>query len=104
NKFPATFFIGAIALITLSMMSLYVAPTHKIAFSTLCIGWGMAVMVMGLAVQVRVLALAPDASDVAMSLLSGIYNIGIGAGALLGGQVSLNLNMSSVGYVGGAIG
>lgn len=104
NKFPATFLIAAIGLITLSMMCLYVSATHTLAVSTLCVIWGMAVMVMGLAVQVRVLALAPDATDVAMSLLSGIYNIGIGAGALLGGQVSLHLNMASVGYVGGAIG
>lgn len=104
NKFPATFLLGAIALITLCMLSLYMAATHMLAISTLCIIWGMAMMIIGLAVQVRVLALAPDATDVAMSLLSGIYNIGIGGGALLGNQVSLHLNMDSVGYVGGAIG
>lgn len=104
NKYPATFLLGAIALITLSMLLLYLSATHTLAISTLCIIWGMAMMVIGLAVQVRVLALAPDATDVAMSLLSGIYNIGIGAGALLGNQVSLHLNMASVGYVGGGIG
>lgn len=104
NKFPATFLLGTIALITLCMLSLYVAVTHSLAISTLCIIWGMSMMIIGLAVQVRVLALAPDATDVAMSLLSGIYNLGIGGGALLGNQVSLHLGMQNIGYAGGAIG
>ncbi|MEM6159295.1 sugar transporter [Erwinia sp. P6884] len=104
NKFPATFLLAAIALITISMLTLYLAATHSVAISLLCIIWGMAMMVIGLAVQVRVLALAPDATDVAMSLMSGIYNLGIGAGALLGNQVSLHLHMENIGYAGGAIG
>lgn len=103
NKFPASFLLGAITLISFCMLTLYVAATHTLAISTLCIIWGMSMMIIGLAVQVRVLALAPDATDVAMSLLSGIYNLGIGGGALLGNQVSLHLNMQNVGYVGGAI-
>ncbi|SQK74939.1 Sugar efflux transporter [Tatumella ptyseos] len=39
-----------------------------------------------------------------MSLMSGIYNIGIGAGALIGNQVSAHVGMSAVGYVGAAFG
>jgi len=104
NKYPASFLLGAILLISVCMLSLYMAATHSLAISTLCIIWGMSMMIVGLAVQVRVLALAPDATDVAMSLLSGIYNIGIGGGALLGNQVSLHLSMDYIGYVGGAIG
>jgi len=104
NKFPATFLLGAILLISLCMLSLLLAVTSNLAISVLCVIWGMAMMIIGLAVQVRVLALAPDATDVAMSLLSGIYNIGIGGGALLGNQVIIHLNMTNVGYVGGGIG
>ncbi|OON40354.1 sugar transporter [Izhakiella australiensis] len=104
NRFPAIFLVVALAIISLSMLLLWLAATHMLAIALLSIIWGMAVMIMGLAVQVRVLALAPDATDVAMSLLSGIYNIGIGGGALLGNQISLHYSVAQVGYAGGAIG
>ena len=104
NKFPSGLLIAAIALITLCMGLLIFAAVRPAAISTLCVVWGMAMMMIGLGMQVRVLSLAPDATDVAMSLMSGIYNIGIGAGALLGNQVSLHLSMAEVGNVGGMIG
>ncbi|HBV92095.1 sugar transporter [Pantoea sp. B550] len=104
NKFPSALLIAAIALITLCMGLLIFAAVRPAAISTLCVVWGVAMMMIGLGMQVRVLSLAPDATDVAMSLMSGIYNIGIGAGALLGNQVSLHLGMAEVGNVGGMIG
>ncbi|WP_337013309.1 sugar transporter [Pantoea sp. AS142] len=104
NRFPSGLLIAAIALVTLCMGLLIFAAVRPAAISTLCVVWGMAMMMIGLGMQVRVLSLAPDATDVAMSLMSGIYNIGIGAGALLGNQVSLHLSMAEVGNVGGMIG
>ena len=65
--------------------------------------WGVALMCMVLAMQAKVLALAHDATDVSMSLFSGIFNVGIGAGALLGSQVSLHAGMQHIGWVGGSI-
>ncbi|AEX50750.1 sugar transporter [Rahnella aquatilis] len=104
NRFPAAMLSGPILLVTLSMLLLFVAAMSPVAISVLCVIWGLAMMIIGLAMQVRVLALATDATDVSMALLSGIYNIGIGAGALIGNQVSLHLEMSNIGYAGGLIG
>lgn len=104
NKFPSALLLSAIGLITICMGLLLFAAVHPFAVSVLCIVWGMGMMTIGLAMQVRVLSLAPDATDVAMSLFSGIYNIGIGAGALLGNQVSLHFKMADVGNVGAIIG
>ena len=45
----------------------------------------------------------PQGTEVAMSIYSGIYNVGIGAGALVGGSVCDGMGLRFVGYVGGGI-
>ncbi|EOU9707602.1 sugar transporter [Salmonella enterica] len=90
----------AISLLVVCLLLLLPAANSEAHLALLSIFWGIAIMVIGLGMQVKVLALAPDATDVAMALFSGIFNIGIGAGALAGNQVSLHWSMSTIGYIG----
>jgi MFS transporter, DHA1 family, L-arabinose/isopropyl-beta-D-thiogalactopyranoside export protein len=40
---------------------------------------------------------------VAMSIYSGIYNLGIGSGSYLGGLICTHLSLAYIGYGGGVI-
>jgi len=100
NRHASLLVSSAIGLLLACLLLLLPASGSESHLAVLSIFWGVAIMIIGLGMQVKVLALAPDATDVAMSLFSGIFNIGIGAGALVGNQISLHLSMSAIGYLG----
>lgn len=85
--------LGSLILLTIS------ANTH-VTVMMLCLIWGGAMTIIALALQTKVLDAAPDASDVAISMFSGIFNIGIGGGALVGSIVLAKMDISYIGYVG----
>ncbi|HKN05028.1 MAG TPA: sugar transporter [Buttiauxella sp.] len=100
NRHSSTLVSGSVGLLVLCLALLLPAAQNTTHLTLLCLFWGVAIMLITLGMQVKVLALAPDATDVSMALFSGIFNIGIGAGALVGNQVSLHFDMSSIGLVG----
>ncbi len=100
NKHASALVSSAIGLLLACLLLLMPAAGGESHLAILSLFWGVAIMIIGLGMQVKVLALAPDATDVAMSLFSGIFNLGIGAGALVGNQISLHVSMSAIGYLG----
>ena len=70
-----------------------------VALAILAFFWGASTSVLSLVFQATIISSAPDAQDVATSLYSGIFNIGIGSGALIGSLVSTHY-LEHVGYLG----
>ncbi len=107
SKFGAKFPRLAIPLFTAFLavsMLLMLSLSHSFGtFSVLCLIWGVGIIGFSLALQSKTLNLASDATDVAMAIYSGLYNIGIGGGALLGGMVSIHSSLSNIGIAGGII-
>ncbi|WP_111894828.1 sugar transporter [Acinetobacter sp. MB5] len=104
RKLPRTFVMASSLGISISMLLLLPFASHVMSLMGLTVLWGIAIMSFGLSLQSRVLQLASDATDVAMSLFSGLYNVGIGGGALLGSIISLHYGLQSIGMVGGCLG
>lgn len=104
NRYPAGFLIASIAALPLSTALLLPLAVNSLSMALVCVLWGVTIMAISLGMQVKVLALASDATDVAMALFSGIYNVGIGGGALLGNQVITHIGMADIGFVSALLG
>ena len=64
----------------------------------LCLFWGLCIAMFNLAFQSRLLELVPIHTAVAMSIYSGIYNVGIGSGAFFGGGIIELFKIQNLGY------
>ncbi len=103
DRYPLTFMKAAVVGMALSLLLMREAATVEVTVFVLCLFWGFAVTLYNLTFQSAIIAVAPTGTAIAMSVFSGIYNVGIGSGALVGGVVCTHLTIGEIGYVGGGI-
>ena len=99
-KSQRLFMLGAMAVILLSALLLLPFASFPYAVYALVFIWGVAIVIVSLGMVSKVLAFASDATDVANSIYSGLYNVGIGGGALLGHYVTVWFGLSNIGIAG----
>ena len=99
-KSQRLFMLGAVAVILLSALLLLPLSSFPYAVYALVFIWGVAIVIVSLGMVSKVLSFASDATDVANSIYSGLYNVGIGGGALLGHYVTTWFGLSNIGIAG----
>lgn len=102
-RFP--FMRAAVLGVVAAMALLLVASVNMIATIAVCVLWGAFYTAYSVAFQAEILSNAPaEASAVAMSAYSGIFNLGIGSGTAIGGVVVSAASIADVGLAGALIG
>lgn len=100
SRYPVMMFYLPMVLVAASLLMLKPAVSSLFGAYIVCFIWGAAMTGVGLVLQSKVLKLAHDATDVATSIYSGIYNVGIGAGAFIGAKVYSEFGLGNVGFAG----
>lgn len=103
DRHPGFFIKYAVSGICIFLLLLQAASFSIWSEFLLCIFWGLAINSYNLVFQSEIIRNAPQGTAVAMSIYSGIYNVGIGTGALVGGAVCDGIGIQYIGYTGGAI-
>jgi DHA1 family L-arabinose/isopropyl-beta-D-thiogalactopyranoside export protein-like MFS transporter len=103
DRAPFAFMRASVVGIAVTILLMGPASGSEPAIIALAVVWGLFVTFYGLVFQSSVITAAPTGTAVAMSVYSGIFNVGIGSGALVGGLVCTHLSIADIGYVGGGI-
>lgn len=104
NKTRKRFILVSLFSLTLVLFLLKPSTVSIITLLLMCIVWGTSSTAFNVACQSEtMLATDENTSSVAMSIFSGIFNLGIGLGSFIGGQTINLINIQSIGYVAGII-
>lgn len=98
ERLGAKFVNFSILGVIFSLFAFHAASVNLALVAILCVFWGFCMVCFNISFQSQIISAVPNATAVAMSIFSGIYNIGIGGGAFIGGVV-----MQDFGAIFGAI-
>lgn len=97
------FIILAIGGVCLCLFLMGASAVTMVTMVALCAFWGFFVTLFNVAFQNEAIRASPsDATAISMSMFSGIFNVGIAMGSLIGGAVTDSASVGLIGYVGGA--
>lgn len=98
-------FVGwSCTMLSAALLFIHGASFAAITMLAVCVLWGMISTAFNVAFQDCIIRYsASDAAAVATSIYSGIFNLGIGTGALIGGMVCTYAAIDYIGYAGGAV-
>lgn len=100
----ALFLAGSCAGVAAGLLLMRLTASAPVAFGSACAVWGMFATTFSIAYQSEIIRCCDkDSSTVAMSIFSGIFNLGIGSGTALGGAVVSGVGIGFIGFVGGVI-
>ena len=103
DRFPYRFVRLAVFGVAVCLFLMQAAAWSLPGVVALCLCWGLSISFFNLVFQSEIIQIVPQSTAIAMSVYSGIYNVGIGGGALVGGWVCSRLSISLIGYVGGVL-
>ncbi len=105
NRDRKLFVTLVVLCMSVCLAALYPVSSSVTLVTTVCVAWGMAATAYNVAMQSNVMLITtPESTSVAMSIFSGIFNLGIGGGAFLGGAICTHGSIAYIGFAGAALG
>ncbi len=102
HRFP--FLAITLSGVPVALLLMGPAASSLVAVLAVCALWGCCATAFNVAFQAELIKHTPaDSSAVAMSIFSGLFNLGIGTGTAIGGAVVSGPGIAWIGCAGGAI-
>lgn len=102
HRFP--FLAVVLTGVAAALLLMRVSAAAAVTVFAMCAVWGCCATAFNVAFQAELIKYTrADESAVAMSIFSGLFNLGIGTGTAIGGAVVSGPGIGWIGYVGGGI-